>query len=70
MTMGDRDYPYSLIDGPNPFASIEELHAFRRECRAMLVEYPNHPQWLSELQNVDQAIASLAITGGSPKLRT
>jgi len=58
MTADDPDYPYFLIDGPSPFAPVEELLAFRSECRAMLVAHPKHPQWQSELDNVDQAIAS------------
>ena len=56
MTDDDPDYPHFLIDGPGPFAPIEELLAFRSECHAVLVEYPNHPQWQSELDSVEQAI--------------
>jgi len=56
MTADDPDCPFFLIDGPGPFASMEELLVFRRECRAMLLEYPNHGQWQSELDDVDQAI--------------
>lgn len=50
------DHPYFLIDGPGPFSPIEELLAFRAECRAMLARYPNHLQWQAELEAVDQAI--------------
>lgn len=57
MTADDPDYPQFLIDGPSPFAPIEELLAFRRECMAMLGEYPDHSQWQSELESVEQAIA-------------
>lgn len=45
-----------LIDGPSPFAPLDELLAFRKECKAMLVEYPGHPQWLEELASVNQSI--------------
>ncbi len=57
MTADDPDYPDFLIDGPSPFAPIGELLAFRRECMAMLEKYPNHSQWLSELDSVERAIA-------------
>lgn len=57
MNTSDRDYPQFLIDGPSPFAPIEELLAFRRECMAMLGEYPDHSQWQFELESVEQAIA-------------
>ena len=57
MTADDPDYPYCLIDGPGPFAPIGELLPWRRECMAMLVEYPDHPQWQSELESVEKAIA-------------
>ncbi len=57
MTFDEPDYPHFLIDGPSPFAPIEELLAFRRECMAMLGEYPSHSQWQSELETVEQAIA-------------
>lgn len=45
-----------LIDGPGPFALLEELLAFRKECEDMLVEYPDHPQWRQELEAVNQSI--------------
>lgn len=57
MTADDPDYPHFLIDGPSPFAPIGELLAFRGECMAMLERYPNHSQWQSELDSVEQAIA-------------
>ena len=46
MTADDPDYPHFLIDGPSPFAPIEELLPWRRECMAMLVEYPDHPWFI------------------------
>ena len=57
MTADDLDYPHFLIDGPGPFAPIAELLVFRSECRSVLLEYPNHPQWQYELDAVYRAIA-------------
>jgi hypothetical protein len=57
MTADDPDNPDFLIDGPSPIAPIEELVAFRRECMVMSERYPNHSQWKSELDSVEQAIA-------------
>lgn len=48
---------FFLIDGPSPFAPLEELLAFRKQCKEMLVEYPDHPQWQQELEAVIQSIA-------------
>lgn len=48
---------FFLIDGPSPFATFEELLAFRKDCEEMLAEYPDHPQWQQELEAVIQSIA-------------
>jgi hypothetical protein len=54
----DAPQSYWLIDPPvTPFSPLREQLAWRDECRAMLDKYPNHPQWLDELRNVEATIA-------------
>ncbi|NOT71809.1 MAG: hypothetical protein HOP09_11195 [Hyphomicrobium sp.] len=52
------DTPIWLIDGPSFFAPMQELLAWQQECEDMLRQYPAHPQWQSELDDVTKTIAA------------
>jgi len=52
----DPEYPICLIDPPTGFDPLEELIGFRQEALEMLEQYPGHPQWLDELESVDEKI--------------
>ena len=56
MIHADDGQPVFLIDGPTPFAPIDELIAWRDECLKMLSEYPGHPQWAGELASANEWI--------------
>ena len=55
----ERNYlrgPAWLIDGPGPFALLEELEDWRNECMKMLEQYPDHWQWVWEFRKVEDNI--------------